>query len=80
MPELIAHSLGEYEALALDLVRSPERLSALRAKLAANRARFPLFDTRLFTRRMEAAFAIMWERHQRGEPPRTFSVEATVPG
>ena len=52
MPELITDSLGEYEALALDLARSPERLSALRAKLEADRARFPLFNTQLFTRRM----------------------------
>jgi protein O-GlcNAc transferase len=80
MPELIASSLAEYEALALDLARNPERLSALRAKLDANRVSSPLFDTTLFTQRMEAAYEIMWERHQRGAPPRTFSVAATVPG
>jgi len=79
LPELIAGSLAEYEQLALQLAHDPERLSALRQKLGRNRDRFPLFDTDRFTRRMEAAYAIMWERTQRGEPPQGFAV-AGEPG
>jgi predicted O-linked N-acetylglucosamine transferase (SPINDLY family) len=37
MPELITHTLEEYEALAVKLARDPAQLKALRAKLAANK-------------------------------------------
>jgi predicted O-linked N-acetylglucosamine transferase (SPINDLY family) len=76
LPELIASSLAEYEAMAIGLARNRERLAALQAKLRRQRLSFPLFDTESFTRRLEAAYQTMWERHQRGEPPRTFSVGA----
>ncbi|MDB5741553.1 MAG: repeat-containing protein, partial [Alphaproteobacteria bacterium] len=55
MPELIAESPEDYEALALALAREPARLGELRAKLAANRATAPLFDTTHFARDLEAA-------------------------
>jgi protein O-GlcNAc transferase len=76
LPELIAGSLADYEALALALAREPARLAALRQKLARNRDVFPLFDTARFTRHMEAAYTTMWERAQRGEPPQGFAVAA----
>ena len=54
LPELITHSLSDYEALVLALGRAPERLSALKARLAANRLSAPLFDMARFTRALEA--------------------------
>jgi protein O-GlcNAc transferase len=74
LPELITHSLPDYEALALRLARDPERLAALRQRLARNRVAFPLFDTDRFTRHIEVAYATMWERAERGEPPQAFAV------
>jgi len=74
LPELITHSLAEYEALALKLARDPPLLGSLRKKLARNRDSYPLFDTARFTRHIEAAYIRMWERHQRGEPPHSFAV------
>ena len=74
LPELIAHSPAEYEALALKLAHEPAALAAMKAKLADNRATQPLFDTARFTRNLEAAYLTMWERHQRGEPPASFAV------
>jgi len=76
LPELITHSLDEYESLALQLARNPERLAGLKAKLARNRGTYPLFDTDRFRRHIESAYTTMWERYQRGEPPRSFAVEA----
>jgi predicted O-linked N-acetylglucosamine transferase (SPINDLY family) len=69
LPEMITENLADYEALALALARDPARLAALRRKLAANRLTTSLFDTAGFTRGLEAAYAQMWERHQRGEAP-----------
>jgi protein O-GlcNAc transferase len=75
VPELIVHSLGEYEALALELARDPAMLPAIRGKLSAMRETAPLFDAARFTRNLEAAYGVMWERSQRGDPPATFAVE-----
>ncbi|QQO14256.1 tetratricopeptide repeat protein [Bradyrhizobium diazoefficiens] len=69
LPELIAPSLDDYERLAIALAVDRERLAEIRARLARNRLTKPLFDTALFTRRMEAAFAAMHARHQAGLPP-----------
>jgi protein O-GlcNAc transferase len=74
LPELIASSLADYEALALGLARDPARLAALRRTLAHNRRTFPLFDTDRFARHIEAAYTAMRERAERGEPPESFAV------
>jgi len=74
LPELTTDSLPSYEALALKLAREPKRLAAVKAKLGRNRDSGPLFDTARFTKHLEAAFTIMWERHQRGERPKAFAV------
>jgi protein O-GlcNAc transferase len=69
LPELIAETPDQYEAMALELARSPEKLAALRAELAANRTTMPLFDTARFTRDLEAAFSTMQERRREGLAP-----------
>jgi predicted O-linked N-acetylglucosamine transferase (SPINDLY family) len=74
LQELITPSLEEYERLALRLARDAEALALLKAKLNAHRETFPLFDTKRFTRHLEAALTTMWERHQQGQSPQTFSV------
>ena len=75
LPELIAPSLGDYEALALKLAREPKLLSEMRQKLARNAKTHALFNTERFTRHMEAAYRTMWQRAQRGEPAQSFAVE-----
>jgi predicted O-linked N-acetylglucosamine transferase (SPINDLY family) len=74
LPELATPSLEDYEALALKLARDPALLAAVKEKLARQRATYPLFDTKRFTRHMESAYTTMWERYQRGEPPQSFAV------
>ncbi len=53
VPELVTHSLAEYEALALRLARDPARLAEFRTRLAVNRGTHPLFDTSGYTRALE---------------------------
>ena len=74
LPELIADSLETYHVLALRLARDPAALTAIKARLAAGRGTSPLFDTDRSRRHIEAAYATMWERHRRGEPPASFAV------
>ena len=75
LPELITRSLEEYEALALRLARDPSLLSSIKTKLACNRDTHPLFDTERSTRHIEAAYKMMWEKYQRGEPAAGFTVQ-----
>jgi predicted O-linked N-acetylglucosamine transferase (SPINDLY family) len=69
LPELITTTLEAYERMAIDLVMHPERLAIIKRKLAENRLTTPLFDTKLFTRHIEAAYRTMYERHQAGLAP-----------
>jgi protein O-GlcNAc transferase len=79
LPELITGSLADYEALALKLAHDPALLASLRQKLARNRGLYPLFNTERFTRHLEAAYTVMWERAQRGEAPESFAVAPIGP-
>jgi len=69
LPELIVTSIAEYESLAIKLANDPEKLLAIRQKLAANRFSMPLFNTPLFTRHLESAYRQMYERYQTGLEP-----------
>ena len=53
MPELIAHSLEEYESLALTYALNPLLLSELKTKLRENKQHYPLFKTDLFCKDLE---------------------------
>jgi predicted O-linked N-acetylglucosamine transferase (SPINDLY family) len=69
LPELITSSLADYYNLALRLAGDPDALAGLRARAKALRTSGPLFDTRLFTRDLERAWAAVWERHCAGLAP-----------
>ena len=69
LPELITTSLEDYEQMAVDLATHPEKLTAIKGKLAEHRLTTSLFDIKLFTRHIEAAYEAMYERHQAGLAP-----------
>jgi predicted O-linked N-acetylglucosamine transferase (SPINDLY family) len=69
LPELIARTPVDFEALAIALAGDRARLEQVRARLHANRPTAPLFDTPRFARHIEAAYAEMHERHLAGLPP-----------
>jgi predicted O-linked N-acetylglucosamine transferase (SPINDLY family) len=69
LPELIVETDAEYEDTAISLARNPDRLAAIRQKLATCRATSPLFDTPSATRHIEAALLAIYRRHQAGLPP-----------
>jgi protein O-GlcNAc transferase len=78
LPELVADTLDDYEALALSLARNPQLLQSLRQRIEQNRLTRPLFDTKRYTRNIEAAYLQMWDIARRGEAPYGFGVEAAV--
>jgi protein O-GlcNAc transferase len=75
LPELVTSSLDEYETLALRLATEPGLSQPIRAKLRDVKTTCRLFDTDRFRQGLESAYTTMWEIWQRGEPPRSFSVD-----
>jgi protein O-GlcNAc transferase len=69
LPELITTTPEAYEQMAIDLAMHPEKLAAVKNKLVENRLTTPLFDTKLFTKHIEAAYSAMYERYQAELPP-----------
>jgi protein O-GlcNAc transferase len=74
LPEMITHTLEEYESLAVWLLRNPYELQAIRQKLARNRLTEPLFDTPRFAKNLEKAYREMWQIFLAGEQPRRIDV------
>jgi predicted O-linked N-acetylglucosamine transferase (SPINDLY family) len=67
LPELITQGQQAYEARAIELANEPLQLSAIKQKLAHNRATSPLFSGQLFARHIEAAYAEIHRlAHQHG--------------
>ena len=60
---------AEYEQTALALARDPDRLRELRRRLQTGRRTCALFDTARLVGHLEAAFAEMVARQDRGQPP-----------
>jgi len=79
MPEMIVHTMADYEATAIHLATDIEALNALRQKLAGNRLTTPLFDTDLFRKDLESAYLTMWRAWTNGEAPKAFAVGAMEP-
>lgn len=79
LPELVTDSLDDYEAKALHLARNPAELRALRDRLSRNKLTAPLFDIARFTRSLETAYQMMFDRWQTGQSPDVISVPDDVP-
>jgi predicted O-linked N-acetylglucosamine transferase (SPINDLY family) len=61
--------------MALKLAQDPALLVSLKRKLVESRGSCALFNQERFARHIEAAYAAMSERAQRGEAPKSFAVE-----
>ena len=75
LPELITHTLAEYEALAITLATQPDKLNLLKDKLSSHRLTTPLFDSALFTKHIESAYEKMIERQRAQLPCEHFSIQ-----
>jgi protein O-GlcNAc transferase len=69
LPDLITATEVEYEALIIDLATNPEKLKALREKLAKNRLKEPLFDTSQYTQHYEWALQEAYDVYYNAGPP-----------
>ena len=69
LPELITTTQEEYEALAIELASHPEQFKSLKDKLSNNLSTAPLYNTSLYTKHLESAYATMYDRYQNGLEP-----------
>jgi predicted O-linked N-acetylglucosamine transferase (SPINDLY family) len=69
LPELIVQTQEQFESMAIELATRPELMTAIKCKLAENRPTKPLFNTKLYTRHLESAYAAMYQRYQGGLSP-----------
>ena len=69
LPELITTTEEEYESLAIKLATDPEKLKNIKDKLMDNLPIAPLYDTPMFTRHLESAYSMMYDRYQQGLGP-----------
>ena len=69
MPELIAHSIEEYEAKAIEFANHPERLLELKAKLHCNKSCTALFDSKAFAINLESAYKKIFSSFTSGLAP-----------
>jgi predicted O-linked N-acetylglucosamine transferase (SPINDLY family) len=76
LPELIATSQEQYEALAIELATHPTKLKLIKEKLERNRLTTPLFDTPRFTNYIEAAYIEVYKRYQANLTPEHIYIEA----
>ena len=74
LPELVTHSLDDFETLAVRLAGDSDELFKIRQKLVQNRLTIPLFDTARFVCNLEFAFIKMWELYYSGNRPRSIKV------
>jgi predicted O-linked N-acetylglucosamine transferase (SPINDLY family) len=63
IPELITYSLEDYYALALALATDRNKYRDIRNKILANRESAPLFNSKNFTRDLEAVYLQMWDEY-----------------
>ena len=69
MPELIASSEEEYEAIAIELATNPKKLKIIKDKLVANLAKADLYNSIEFTKNIESAYTIMYDRYHKDLKP-----------
>ena len=69
MPELIARSIEEYEAKAIEFATHPERLLELKAKLHRNKSCTALFDSKAFAINLESAYKKIFSSYTSGLAP-----------
>ena len=74
LPELVTTSLEAYVERALELLRSPDRLGALKLALAERRQSHVYFDTTRYCRHLEAAFEHMQALSAQGRPAESFLI------
>ncbi len=76
IPEMITTTQNEYELLAINLAKNPNKLKDIKNKLINNLLKTPLFDIQKYTKNLERAYSIMHKNYQKGLNPKDIKIES----
>ena len=76
MPELVASSENEYEALAIELANNPKKLKTIKEKLLINLSKGDLYNSKQFTKNIESAYTLMHNRYHQGIDPEHIYIQS----
>ena len=74
LPELVCHTIADYEDLAVELATNRPRLESIQQKIVSNRLSTPLFDSAQTTRNIEQAYQIMYTHYLEGRAPENINL------
>ena len=74
LPELITHTKKDYQDKAIELANNKSFLNEIRNKLNKNKLTKPLFNTKLFTKNLEKAYLMIYEKYTQGKKPESIEI------
>ena len=75
LKELITKTEKEYEDLILKLAKNPNQLKEIKNKLKKNRLKEPLFNSKLYTKKIESAYKKVYERYNSDLPLKNIEIK-----
>ena len=75
LSELITYTEKEYEDLAIELAKNPNKLKEIKNKLKKNKTSKPLFNTKLFANNIESAYVKIYDRYLQNLPVDNIEIE-----
>ena len=75
LPELITHTKKDYQDKAIELASNKSFLNEIRNKLNKNRLTKPLFNTKLFTKNLEKAYLMIYEKYTQDKKPENIEIK-----
>ena len=72
--ELITLTEKEFENLAIDLAKNSKKLQQIKNKLNNNKISKPLFNTKLFTKNIEKAYSIIYDKYLKKIPIKNIEI------
>jgi len=75
LSELITYTEKEYEDLAIELAKNPNKLKEIKNKLEKNKTNKPLFNTKLFTKNIETAYTKIYQKYLKNLPVENIEIK-----
>lgn len=69
LPELVSKDIKSYETLAIRIGKNKDELSRIKGKLLKAKTSAVHFNTESFTKDIEEAYEIMWDKHLKHKKP-----------
>ena len=75
LPELITSNIEDYENFAIYLANNPEKLKKIKEKLILSIKSSNVFNTKIYTKNLEKAYQIAYERYHKNLMPENIYIK-----